>query len=195
MANKKSEKINKMTTFVASAWIDEYNKFYFSVDLDLKKIKEESEKYQKLFSDYPDITNIETIGDCPKEISSETYYEIDEENSSNGRCLLLEYKGPELEDHNEWRPRYATIEYRENGAWYRVGPRDLDTTSTFFIPLKSMEGRATDRQTDRQTDRDLLLHLQGICVINQICDWAFTELSPNEEFAEIQKMIESHFAQ
>lgn len=132
MTTKEAEQ-RKMTTFVASGWVDEYNEFYFSVDLDLKKIKEESEKYQKLFTDYPDITNIETIGNWPKEISHETYYEIDEENSGG---TLLEYKGPELEAHEEWQPGHATIEYRKTNVVYRVGPRDLDTIETFFIPLE-----------------------------------------------------------
>lgn len=66
-----------------------------------------------------------------------------------------------------------------------------DKIRPIFIPIdtykKIMEGRATDRE--------LLQYLRGMCVVNQNCDWAFTELSPNEEFAEIQKMIEWHLAQ
>ena len=91
------------------------------------------------------------------------------------------------------------IERQESTVWADPGTKSEDEMREIIRKLedywkshirellKSMEGKATDR--------DLLQHLQGICVINQNCDWAFTELSPNEEFAEIQKMIESHLAQ
>lgn len=41
-------------------------------------------------------------------------------------------------------------------------------------------------------DREFLQHLLSICETNTQCDWMFTELTPNEEFAEIQTLIERH---
>jgi hypothetical protein len=120
----------QMTTFVGQSWIDEYNQYYICVELDMEKIKQEKEQYQVLFENNPNISSIETPASDPKEISVDTFdkLQIDEIDE------LIEYEGPELEEHDEWRPRYASLEYRKGGSVvYRVGPRFLDTVSTFYI--------------------------------------------------------------
>lgn len=120
----------EMTTFVGQSWIDEYNQYYICVELDMEKIKQEKERYQVLFENNPDITSIETPASDPKEISVDTFdkLQIDEIDE------LIEYGGYELPEHDEWRPRLASLEYRREGTVvYRVGPKHLNIVSTFYI--------------------------------------------------------------
>ena len=127
-------KQSKMITFVGQSWIDDYNKFYICIELDMEKIKQEKEQYQVLFENNPNISSIETPSWAsePTEISAEDFEKLEIEDIDT----LIEYEGPELEKHDEWRPRYATLEYRKEGyVVYRVGPRDIDTVSTFLFQL------------------------------------------------------------
>ena len=129
MANNEAEQ-RKMTTFVGQSWIDEHHQFYICIELDMEKIKQEKEQYQVLFENNPNISSIETPASDPTEISAEDFEKLEIKDIDE----LIEYEGPELEEHDEWRPRYATLEYRKGGTVvYRVGPKHIDTVSTFYI--------------------------------------------------------------
>jgi hypothetical protein len=42
---------------------------------------------------------------------------------------------------------------------------------------------------DTMTDRQFLQSVLNICATNIMADWTHTELSPNEEFEEMYKLI------
>jgi len=129
MANNEAEQ-KKMTTFVGQSWIDEFHQFYICIELDMEKIKQEKEQYQVIFENNPNISSIETPASDPTEISEEDFEKLEIEDIDQ----LIEYEGPELEEHDEWRPRYASLEYRKGGSVvYRVGPKNIDTVSTFYF--------------------------------------------------------------
>ncbi len=141
MANNEAEQ-RKMTTFVGKQWIDEWNQLHISIDLDMEKILEEKKQYQELFANNPNISSIETPASDPTEISMETWDQLCESELIDVGIgdQLQKYEGPKLEEHDEWRPRYASLEYRRGGSVvYRVGPKDLEMVCTFYIYWGTLE--------------------------------------------------------